>query len=103
MDLETQMRGSDFIFDCVNLLYYKSHKINFKRGGSYIDSTDWIKKKKATRNPKNSDDRWFQYADTMTLHFGTIKNRHKTNCKTVNNLKKKNPTVALNVLHIKEK
>ena len=23
--LNTQMRGSEFIFDCVNLLYYKCH------------------------------------------------------------------------------
>ena len=28
--LETSLRGSDFIFDCVQLLYYKCHKINFK-------------------------------------------------------------------------
>ena len=42
--IETKTRGSDFIFDCVNLLYYKDHKINFKRGGSYIDSPDCIKK-----------------------------------------------------------
>ena len=31
--LETSMKGSDFIFDCVNLSYWKCHKINFKRGG----------------------------------------------------------------------
>ena len=40
------MKGSDFIFDCVNLLHYKCHKINLKRGGLYIDSPDWIKDKK---------------------------------------------------------
>ena len=45
--LETSMRGNDFIFDSVQLLYYKCHKINFKPGGSYIDSPDWTKKKKA--------------------------------------------------------
>ena len=28
--LETSMKGSDFIFDCVHLLYYKCHKINLK-------------------------------------------------------------------------
>ena len=50
------MRGSDFIFDLVQMMYYKCHKIGFKRGGSYIDSPDWIKKKKATINPKNTDD-----------------------------------------------
>ena len=34
------MRGSDFIFDSVQLMYYKCHKVTLKRGGSYIDSTD---------------------------------------------------------------
>ena len=52
------MIGSSSIFDCVNLLYYKYHKISFKHGGSYIDSPDWIKKKKATIKPKNDDDKW---------------------------------------------
>ena len=38
------------------MLYYKCHKVNFKCGGSYIDSSDWIKKKKATINQKNEND-----------------------------------------------
>ena len=37
---ETSMRGNGFIFDPVQLLEYKFHKINFKRGGSYADSPD---------------------------------------------------------------
>ena len=40
------MKGSEFVFDYVHLLYYKCHKINPNRGGSYIDSPDWIKSKK---------------------------------------------------------
>ena len=51
--LETSTRGIDFIFDYVHFLHYKCHKINFKRTGSYIDSPDWIKSKKATINPIN--------------------------------------------------
>ena len=39
-DLETSGGGSNFVYDGVNLLYYKCHKINFKRDGSYIDSPD---------------------------------------------------------------
>ena len=27
------MRGSEFVFDYAQLLYYKCHKINLKRGG----------------------------------------------------------------------
>ena len=34
------MKGSDFAFDYVRLLYYKFHKINPNSGGSYIDSSD---------------------------------------------------------------
>ena len=47
---ETPMKESDFIFDSIQLLYYKCHKVIFKRGGSYIDSLDGIKKKKVTLN-----------------------------------------------------
>ena len=39
------MRGSDFAFDCVHLLYFKCHDIKFGLGGSYINCNDWIKTK----------------------------------------------------------
>ena len=39
------MKASEFAFDYVHLLYYKCHKTNSNRGGSYIDSPDWIKKR----------------------------------------------------------
>ena len=42
------MKGSEFVFDCVQLLHYKRHKINPNRGGSCIDSPNWIKNKKST-------------------------------------------------------
>ena len=42
------MKGSEFVFDYVYLLYYKCHKINLNLGGSYVDSPDWIKNKKST-------------------------------------------------------
>ena len=54
--LETLMRGSDFIYDCVHLLHSRCHKVNFKRGRSYIDSSEWIKEKKATINPISKKD-----------------------------------------------
>ena len=57
--LETSMKGSDFIFDCVNSLYYKCHKIDLNRGGSYIDSPGRVKYKKATMNPINKNNRCF--------------------------------------------
>ena len=50
------MKGSDFIFGLVQLMFYKCQKVNFKPGGSYIDSPDWIKKKTARINPNNEDE-----------------------------------------------
>ena len=34
------MKGSEFFFDGVHLLYYKCHKINRNGGASYVDSPD---------------------------------------------------------------
>ena len=70
---EASMRESDCIFDSVHLMYYKCHKVNFRRGSSYIDSPDWIKKEKATTNPKNEDDKFFQYGVTVALNYVEIK------------------------------
>ena len=36
--LEEKMRGSEFVFDSVDLLHDNLHKISLNRGGSYIDS-----------------------------------------------------------------
>ena len=41
------MRGSEFVFDYVQLLYYKFHKIKLSCGGWYIDSPDCTKKSKS--------------------------------------------------------
>ena len=48
------MKGSEFVFDYIQLLHYKCHKINLNCGGSYIDFPDWIKNKKATINAFNN-------------------------------------------------
>ena len=45
-NLETSMRRSVFIFGSVQIMYYKCCEENVRRGDSYIDSPDWIKKKK---------------------------------------------------------
>ena len=104
-------------------MYYKYHKVNFKRGDSKINSWDWIKKKKVTINQKNTDDKCFQYAVNVALNYEEIKwnpvrvsnikpfinkyHRRGTNYPSkIDNWKtfeKNNPTIALNILYIKEK
>ena len=39
-NLETWIRGSDFIFDSVQLMYEKSHKVSFICAGSYLDEKE---------------------------------------------------------------
>ena len=72
-NLQNKMRGSEFEFDGVNVLYYDFNKTSISRGGSYIDSPKWLKDKKSTINPKNNDDKCFQYAATLALNLDKIK------------------------------
>ena len=67
-NLQNKKRGSDFEFDGVNFLYYDFNKISLNRGGSYRDSPKWLKDQKSTINPKNNDDKCFQYAATLELN-----------------------------------
>ena len=71
-NLQNKMRGSDFEFDGVNFLYYDFNKISLNRGGTYIDSPKWLKDKKSTMNPKNNDNKCFQYAVTLALNLDNI-------------------------------
>ena len=55
-------------------MYYKCHKINPNRGGSSIDSPDWIKNKKVTINPiTKKDDKCFQYVVKVALNPENIR------------------------------
>ena len=72
---EESIRGSQFIFDSVNLLHYHLQKTNLKRtGSSYIDFPKRLKNKKATIDFKNNDNNCFQYALTVALNHKQIKN-----------------------------
>ena len=72
-NLQNKMTGSEFEFDGVIFLYYDFNKTSINRGGSYINSPKWLKDKKSTINPKNNDDKCFQYAVTLALNLDKIK------------------------------
>ena len=72
-NLQEKMKGSDFEFDGVDFLYYDFNKISINRGGSYIDSPQWLKNKKSTINPINNDYKYFQYAVTLALNLDKIR------------------------------
>ena len=54
------MKGSKFVFDYVQLLYYQRHKIDLNWGGSYTSSPEWIRNKKSTISTINKNiNKWF--------------------------------------------
>ena len=50
-------RESNFYFDSVDLLFCHLQKISMKRCRSYMDSTEQLRNKEATINPKINDDK----------------------------------------------
>ena len=68
-NLETSTRGDDFIFASVQLMHCKCHIVTFNHFGQYIGSPGWIKKEKATIDPKNMDDRCFYYMIIVALNY----------------------------------
>ena len=66
------MKGSDFVFNGINYLYYDLNRITISKGGSYIESPKWLKDKKCIVNQKNNDNKCFQYAATLALNFDDI-------------------------------
>ena len=72
-DLEESMRGSEFAFDRIDLLYYHLQKTSLKKGGSNVNSSEWLKNKRATTNPKNNYNNCFQYVLTIAFNYLNIK------------------------------
>ena len=65
-------RGSEFIPDSAELLEYELHKIDIIRAESYIITPDWIASQKATINPKNENDKCFQWSIIAELNSNII-------------------------------
>ena len=84
--LEESMRGSEFVYDSVDVLYYNLNKVSLSRGGSYIDFPKWLKNKKATINPKDNYDKCFQYALTVVLKYEQIKKKTLKEYQILNHL-----------------
>ena len=56
------LRDSGFVFDEVIGTNVDFHGLNLMRGSSYLPLPDWISRKKAIINPKNSDMECFKWA-----------------------------------------
>ena len=67
------IKGSQFIFESVELMDYKLHRIRLKRDGSYIKSAKWLLHKGATINPKNkNNDECLRWSTISALNYNKI-------------------------------
>ena len=74
------IKGSDFVFESVDLVYYKLHRVRLNRGGLYIKSPEWLLHKGATINPKNeNDDECLRWSKISALDFSEITNEEFKN------------------------
>ena len=114
------MKGSQFVFKSVDLLYYSLHKMILNRGGSYIDSPEWLKNKRATINPKNKDNECLKHSIIAALNYEKIKNHPErisnlkpfidqynwkgiefpSHSKDWKKFEQNNKTIALNILYV---
>ena len=73
VDLTTSRTSSSFVFESVEECNIHFHKIDLRRGASYIEPPDWLKNKKCTINPKNENDVYcFMYSITAGLYHDEI-------------------------------
>ena len=67
-DLQLSREYSNFVYESVEECNIGFRKINLLRGASFIDTPEWLKHKKATINPQNTNDVYcFIYAVTIAL------------------------------------
>ena len=67
------IKGSDVVFESVDLLDYKLHRVRLKRSGSYIKSPKRLLHKEATINPKNeNDDDCLRWSIISALNYSEV-------------------------------
>ena len=66
-NLEIFMRVSNFIFDSIQLMYYKCYKVNSRRVFYILILQTGQKRKKLTINPKNTDDNFFSICSNCCI------------------------------------
>ena len=118
--LQEKIRGSEFEFGGIHLLYYDFNKISLNRGGSYIEPAKWINNKKSTINPKNNNYKCFQYAVTVACKINKHLQRvskikpfinqynwsdidFPSTSKDWKKLELNNGLISLNILHVAHK
>ena len=118
--LEESMRGSECLFDSVDLLHYHPQRVSLKRSREHIDSPKWLFDKKATINTKSRNNHCFKHSLVAAEHWENIDNHperisnlkgffRNCNCKDIDfpatskdwkKFEQNKKTIALNILFV---
>ena len=71
------LRDSKFVFNRIIHMDIDFHRLNLTRGSGYIPLPDWLAKKKAIINPKNSDLECFKWAVIAAMRWDEIDRDHQ--------------------------
>ena len=84
-DLYLTHESSSFVYESVEECNIHFHKVDLRRGASYIEPPLWVQHKKATINPQHFNDVYcFMYAITVALcHEGLGKNSGRISSKLI--------------------
>ena len=109
-----KIKGSDFVYESVELMDYKLHRVRLRRDRSYIKSPEWLLHKGATINPKNkNDDECLRWSTISALNYNEITKKEfenifiqikhedkdfSTQQRDWENFEQNNESLALNVL-----
>ena len=108
-------KGSKFVPDSVELIYYHFQRIDIRRAESCIISPDLIASKKATIHPKNEKDHeCFKWSITSGLNYNKINEKYLKNIEKLKRadidlsshqrdwekFEQENNSIALNVLFV---
>ena len=72
------LSDTKFVFDRIIPMDIDFHRLNLTRGSSCIPLPDWLAKKKAIINPKNSDLECFKWAVIAAMRWAEIDRDHQT-------------------------
>ena len=87
------MKGSEFVFDSVDLLYYKFHRTSLNRGGSYIESPKCLKNKEDWNDFEKNNE-----AIALSILYVLYNTKEiRREYKSKHNLKHKNQVILLMV------
>ena len=69
------IKGSDFVFESVELVDYKRHRVLLRRGGSYVKCPERLANKKTTSPKNKNDDDCLQWSTISALNYNQIMNK----------------------------